>query len=98
MKTNSKIFFFLLIPLLLFLFLERFVLISLDTSVIRSINYALFSFIILFSILLGYKNYATEEKRIVWYLISLLLGMGSIFYIYTTYSLSLVSVSSHLSI
>lgn len=88
MKITSKIFFYMLVLLSVFIFLERFILVSFDTSTIRVINYISFSLVVLISLLLGYKNHITGERRIVWYVLSLFLTVGSVFYIYTIYSLS----------
>ncbi len=86
--TPSKLFKFVLLPLIIFVLSERFLLKSVDTSTIRNINYVVFSLLVVVSVLLGYKNYTTNERKFIWYLISILIVVGSVFYIYTIYSLS----------
>lgn len=88
MKSTSRITLFLITPVLVVVFLERYIFGSFETSTIRTINYVLFSLLAVLAFLLGYKNHVSGEKRIVWYAFSLFLGLGSVLYIYTIQSFS----------
>ncbi len=86
-KITSKIFFVSIIPLLIFDFSEIFILISVETNIVRIINYIIFGVTAILSIWLGYKNHKTENS-ILWYCISAFSALFSIGYIYIVYSLS----------
>ena len=92
MNNLKKLFIFgIILPLLLAFLNYRFSSIQIFAwghDRINEISIAAFTVIIIFSIIISVFNRRMNINSKLWYTVSLLLIFGSLFYIYTIYSLS----------